>query len=130
MKDLVNALMWLVVLVALIALISAIGGPAVSGLLQDLVTDKAELERAKGERAIMEASARAVDADRKQTVVMVAVVSLALIGNIVSTTFIAYLFATHDRPTPAQTTTKDERWKFEHLFEHLYERQLTDKERD
>lgn len=63
----------------------AILQPIMADWLGEIFTDKAELERAKGERAILEASADAVRADSR--IVSVLVGMLALMGLSQSITF-------------------------------------------
>ena len=58
MKDLVQLSIVIVFLVLVVMIGTPMVGREIEGLLSEVITDKAELEVAKGERALMEASAQ------------------------------------------------------------------------
>lgn len=99
MKNIIDAIIWLIVLAAVVALATALMGPAVSDFLSEIATDKAELERARGERAIMEAAADAVRADTRQTQAMVVLGTLIILSELGVLVFVAYVFLVMARRT-------------------------------
>lgn len=103
MEDLVKFAIALVFLALAVVLGSAVLMPMVSETMEDILTDKAELERAKGERyameleaqgdlALQQAAVRAVHADTNMVSVAFSILVVLVVVNTVGMVFMIATF--------------------------------------